>query len=79
MTECSWRQTPFRRPRPSGFHGKIAAADKPAARSLQLTLPDKTTEASLRDFYGSVFNGGAVNDQKGYDFGNQTDGYYYAG
>ena len=28
-------------------------------------MPDKETEASLRDFYGSVFNGGAVNDQKG--------------
>ncbi len=34
---------------------------------------------SLRDFYGSVFNGGAVNDQKGFDFGNETDGWYYAG
>ena len=46
---------------------------------MALTLPDKETEASLRDFYGSVFNGGAVNDQKGFDFGNETDGWYYAG
>ena len=26
-----------------------------------------------------MFNGGAVNDQKGMDFGNETDGWYYAG
>ena len=26
-----------------------------------------------------ILNGGAVNDQKGFDFGNETDGWYYAG
>ena len=46
---------------------------------LAVTLPDKATEASLKDFYGSVLNGGAVNDQKSFDFGNETDGWYYAG
>ena len=46
---------------------------------LAITLPDKATESSLKDFYGSVLNGGAVNDQKGFDFGNETDGWYYAG
>ncbi len=46
---------------------------------LAITLPDKATEASLKDFYGSVLNGGAVNDQKNFDFGNETDGWYYAG
>jgi len=46
---------------------------------LAITLPDKTTESSLKDFYGSLLNGGAVNDQKGFDFGNQSEGYYYAG
>ena len=33
----------------------------------------------LKQFYDAVFNGGAVNDQKGFDFGNETDGWYYAG
>ena len=33
----------------------------------------------MKDFYGSFLNGGRVNDQKGLDFGNETDGYYYAG
>jgi hypothetical protein len=46
---------------------------------LAIRLPDRDTEASLRDFYNGVFNGGAVNDQKNYDFGNESDGWYYAG
>jgi len=46
---------------------------------LAITIPDKDTESSLRDFYGSLLNGGAVNDQKSFDFGNETDGYYLAG
>ncbi len=59
---------------------KIAAVDKrTTGYQLAITLPDKATEASLKDFYSSVFNGGAVNDQKHYDFGNETDGWYYAG
>jgi len=59
---------------------RIGGVDKSATGyKLALTLPDKDTEASLRDFYGSVFNGGAVNDQKGFDFGNESDGWYYAG
>ena len=59
---------------------KIGAVDKYATGyQLAVTLPDKETEAALKDFYCSVLNGGAVNDQKGFDFGNETDGYYYAG
>jgi len=61
---------------------KIGGADKYATGyQLAITLPDreKETEASLRDFYVSVLNGGAVNDQKGFDFGNESDGWYYAG
>jgi hypothetical protein len=59
---------------------KIAAVDKQTTGyQLAVTLPDKPTETALRDFYGSVFNGGAVNDQKGFDFGNESDGWYYAG
>ena len=59
---------------------KIGAVDKSTTGyQLAVTLPDKATETSLRDFYGSVLNGGAVNDQKGFDFGNESDGWYYAG
>lgn len=46
---------------------------------LAVALPDKETESALQQFYDAVFNGGAVNDQKGFDFGNETDGWYYAG
>ena len=59
---------------------KIGAVDKYATGyQLAISLPDKATEASLKDFYNSVLNGGAVNDQKNFDFGNETDGWYYAG
>ena len=59
---------------------KISAVDKTTTGyQLAVALPDKDTEASLKDFYESLFNGGAVNNQKGYDFGNESDGYYYAG
>lgn len=59
---------------------RIGGADKSATGyQLAVALPDKAAETSLRDFYGSVFNGGAVNDQKGFDFGNESDGWYYAG
>ena len=59
---------------------KIGAVDKTTTGyQLAITLPDKATESSLKDFYGSVLNGGAINDQKGFDFGNETDGWYYAG
>jgi len=59
---------------------RIRAADKQATGyQLAITLPDATMEASLKDFYASVLNGGAVNDQKGFDFGNESDGWYYAG
>ncbi|MCU0962911.1 MAG: discoidin domain-containing protein, partial [Pirellulaceae bacterium] len=59
---------------------KASPVDKfNTGHQLAITLPDKATESSLRDFYGSVLNGGAINDQKGFDFGNETDGWYYAG
>jgi len=58
----------------------MSAVDKYATGyQLAVTLPEKETESSLKDFYASVLNGGAVNDQKGYDFGNESDGWYYAG
>lgn len=59
---------------------KLSPVDKlNTGYQLAVSLPDKATEASLKDFYNSVFNGGAINDQKGFDFGNETDGWYYAG
>jgi hypothetical protein len=58
----------------------IGAAEKQSTGyQLAVQLPDRETEQSLAQFYDSVFNGGAVNDQKGFDFGNETDGWYYAG
>ena len=59
---------------------KIGPADKYATGyQLAIDLPDDETEAALEDFYQSVLNGGAVNDQKGFDLGNESDGWYYAG
>jgi hypothetical protein len=46
---------------------------------LNVELPDKAMQAALRDFYGSVFNGGMICDQKTYDFGNESEGYKYIG
>ena len=46
---------------------------------MAVSLPDKEAQGWLTDFYGSVLNGGAVCDQKGMDFGNESDGWYYAG
>jgi len=59
---------------------RLSGADKrTTGYQLAVTLPDREMENALKDFYGSVLNGGAVNDQKGFDFGNQSDGWYYAG
>ena len=59
---------------------RIGSSPKQATGyQLAITLPDKETETALKQFYDAVFNGGAVNDQKGFDFGNETDGWYYAG
>ncbi|MFH1266576.1 MAG: discoidin domain-containing protein, partial [Planctomycetota bacterium] len=59
---------------------KIGAVDKrTTGYQLAVDLPDKEMEASLADFYGSLFNGGTINDQKGFDYGNESDGFYYSG
>ncbi len=59
---------------------EIGASEKQATGyQLSVDLPDKNTESALKRFYDGVLNGGAVNDQKGFDFGNETDGWYYAG
>jgi hypothetical protein len=46
---------------------------------LAVSIPDHTVQSTLASFYGSLLNGGAVNDQKHFDFGNETDGWYYDG
>ena len=40
--------------------------------------PGGTIQA-LRHFYGAWFNGGCVNDPLHFNFGNETDGWYYGG
>ncbi len=56
---------------------RISASDKAkTGYQLAVSIPDKETESSLKDFTGSLLNGGTVNDQKKYNFGNETDGWY---
>jgi hypothetical protein len=43
---------------------------------LEVSIPDKPTEATLRGLYTSLLNGGTVNDQRHYNFGNESDGWY---
>jgi len=40
---------------------------------------DSGTIQSLVSFYGSLLNGGCVNDQIHFNFGNEPDGWYYGG
>ena len=46
--------------------------------AVQADDPSGTVDA-LRRFYGALFNGGCVNDQVHYNFGNEPDGWYYGG
>jgi hypothetical protein len=79
VTGATWRQT-HQAGQTEEVTLEIGAEDKHATGyQLAVELPDKETEAALKRFYDAVFNGGAVNDQKGFDFGNETDGWYYAG
>jgi hypothetical protein len=45
---------------------------------LDVSIPDKPTEAALKGFYTSLLNGGTVNDQRRFNFGNESDGWYVA-
>lgn len=56
-----------------------AVAKQTTGYQLAVSLPDKSVEKTLKDFYGSLLNGGTINDQKGFDFGNESDGFYYSG
>ncbi|MBI5834308.1 MAG: hypothetical protein HZB16_18590 [Armatimonadetes bacterium] len=59
---------------------RLAPSDKYATGyQLAVSLPDKPVERTMASFYGSLLNGGLVNDQKHFDFGNETDGWYYDG
>ena len=59
---------------------RIGPVDKrTTGYQMAVSLPDRQAQDWLTDFYGSVLNGGAVCDQKGMDFGNESDGWYYGG
>jgi hypothetical protein len=54
----------------------LAAPDKySTGYQLNASIPDTTTLNSLRDFYQSLLNGGAVAGQTAYLFGNEVAGY----
>ena len=58
---------------------RISPVDKTTTGyQLDVSIPDKPTEAALKGFYTSLLNGGTVNDQKRYNFGNESDGWYVA-
>ncbi len=46
---------------------------------LEAEVPDKALQQVVQSIYTSLLNGGVVNDQAGYDFGNESDGWYYNG
>jgi hypothetical protein len=46
---------------------------------LDVSIPDKEMEASLKEQYGAAFNGGTVTDQKRFNFGNNSEGVNYTG
>ncbi len=53
-----------------------------AATGHQVAIQAEDSSGSvdaLRHFYGALFNGGCVNDQVHYNFGNEPDGWYYGG
>ena len=60
----------------------LILAPSEAAQSghqMAVNIPDKTTQNTLTSFYGSLFNGGVINDAFNYNFGNEVDGWSYAG
>ena len=46
---------------------------------MQIDLPDKKFEHIMTNFHRGLLNGGLVNDQLNFDFGNETNGWYYGG
>ncbi len=54
----------------------LAASDKySTGYQLNASIPDAASLSSLRDFYQSLLNGGAVAGQTSYLFGNEVSGY----
>lgn len=59
---------------------RISGTDKSSTgRQLQVDIPDAATQRSLADLYGSMFNGGVVNNHANFDMGNQSEGYDWIG
>lgn len=56
----------------------VSAAATGHQLAVQADDPTGTVD-ELRRFYGALFNGGSVNDQVHYNFGNEPDGWYYGG
>lgn len=58
----------------------VSVPSDDTGHQIALRVEDDTnTVATLQHFYGSLFNGGCVNDQLHYNFGNEPDGWYYGG
>ncbi len=58
---------------------RVSPVDKTTTGyQLAVSIPDKPVEAALKGFYSSLLNGGTVNDQRRYNFGNESDGWYVA-
>jgi len=58
---------------------RIGAVDKRSTgQQLNISIPDKEVEHSLQDFYGSLFNGGSIADQKRMFVGNGSDSFLCA-
>ena len=58
----------------------IGSVDKETTGyQMEVETPDSVTTKTLKSFYGSLVNGGIVNDQSQFDFGNESDGWPYAG
>ncbi len=56
----------------------VSAAATGHQLAVEAEDPGGTVDA-LRRFYGALLNGGCVNDQVHYNFGNEPDGWYYGG
>lgn len=52
---------------------------KTTGHHLAVRLPDQELQVRLTSFYASLLNGGVINDQLSFNFGNETDGWFYAG
>ena len=56
----------------------VPAAASGHQLAVQAGDPSGTIDI-LRSWYGALLNGGCINDQVHYNFGNETDGWYFAG